>query len=377
MAQSLKRPPRVAIAHDWLTNMGGAERVVLAFHQAFPEAPIFTSVYRPEKVPLFKGLDVRTTWLQKIPLASRAHQLFAYLRPAAFRSLKLDEYDVVLSSCSAESKHANGDKVVHVCYCHTPTRYYWSHYDEYVKNPGLGFLNIFVRPLLKLSIGALRKKDLEGAADVDLFVGNSTEVTKRIKTYYNRKALTLLPPVEIDRFSLYEGPRSNYYLISGRQVPYKRFDIAVEACNNLGRRLIVIGTGPEHEKLKKMAGKTVKFLQADDKEIVRYFQKAKALLYPGLEDAGITPIEALACGTPVIAYGRGGVLDTVKSNEDGLYFMNQTVESLTEAILAFERLDSNQKTAFKPKLLRSHAEAFSTEKFVKNIQKIVDRAYSL
>ncbi len=363
--------PKVAIVCDWLTNMGGAEHLVYSLHKAFPDAPIYTSVFDAEKCPKFKNLDIRTTYLQKFPRALRnKHQLFPVLRWRAFAKLDLSEFDIVISSASAEAK---GIKVKpgakHVCYCHTPTRYYWSHYEEYLKNPGFGWLNPLIRLILPVFVGWMRKLDLKAAASVDEFIANSHEVQARIKKYYNRDSKIIFPPVEVERVQP-KGPvdKANFYLTVGRQIPYKRIDLAIKACNKLSKKLIVIGQGSEHQKLVDLAGPTIKFrTDVDDLEIVEYFQQAKAFIFPSLEDFGIVPVEAMAAGTPVIAYQQGGALDYVIEGKTGTFFEKQTTDSVANAIQNFEKLNLNSQEITK------YANKFSEKRFIDKMVQFVNQ----
>lgn len=361
--------PKVALVYDWLTNMGGAERVVLAMHQAFPNAPIFTSVFEPTGCPPFKDLDVRTTWLQKLPAFIRKrHQLYAPLRAHAFRNLDLSEFDVVISISSAEAKAVRvrpGAK--HICYCLTPTRYYWSHYQEYKKEPGFGALNPLIRLLLPLFVGWMRRLDLKAAQGVDQFVTLSSEVVTRIKKYYNADSTIIYPPVDMQRFThLNISSNRSGFVALGRQVPYKRMDLAVRVCNELGLPLTVFGNGPEHEKLVAMAGPTVKFIVgASDQTIAEALAKAEGFFFPQQEDFGIVQVEAMAAGCPVIAYAKGGALDVVTEGKTGVFFDAQTPQSLAKAV---QKL---QNTRFAPKVLQTHANSFSEEQFIGHVRELI------
>lgn len=364
-----KQNPRIAIVHDWLTNMGGAEKTVLALHKAFPEAPIYTSTFIPENCPEFAKLDIRTTWLQHLPKKLRRwHQLFPVLRAKAFRDLDLSNYDIVISSASAEAKAITvRPDALHICYCHTPTRYYWSHYKDYIKDPGFGRLNNLVRLVAPTFIAWMRKLDLKAVAGVTYFIANSNAVQQRIKKYYNRDSVVIYPPVQNDRFKT-DKPikKEDFYLIVGRQMAYKRFDLAIKACNHLKKRLIVIGNGKEHNQLVKFASPTTQFLtNIDDRQIVEYFQKAKAFIFPQVEDFGIVAAEALAAGTPVIAYSKGGALDIVKDSQTGILFEAQTTESLVNAIKRFETLQFSTK-----KILQESAK-FDEQHFIEQIRNFV------
>ncbi|MDB5167046.1 MAG: hypothetical protein JWN26_191 [Candidatus Saccharibacteria bacterium] len=363
--------PKVAIVADWLTNMAGAERVVLAMHEAFPDAPIYTSVYTPENLPEFKGLDIRTTWIQQFPKPlRRLHKWFPVLRVWAFRSLDLSEYDIILASTIAESKHVRKTRPeqVLISYCHTPVRYYYSHYDEYRRDPGFGKMNWLVRILIPIFMPHQKKLDYQAAQKVDIFVANSTETQHRIKKYYNRSSTVIHPPVDVSRFEP-ARERADYYVALGRQVPYKRIDLAVAAATNLGIPLHVFGSGSEHERLVKMAGPTVKFFthrsgDASDNAVAKALNHAKGYIFPSEEDFGIVAVEALAAGSPIIAYAKGGAVDIV-DNESGVMFSEQTVESLIGAIKKAET------RTFLPGTLRRKAKRFDKSLFITKIRNVV------
>ncbi len=364
--------PKIAIVADWLTNMGGAEKVVLALHEAFPNAPIYTSTYVPEKMPAFAGLDIRTTSLQNLPRPLRElHKFFPMLRVRAFRDLDLSEFDIIISSSSAESKQVRKTRPdqVHICYCHTPIRYYWSHYREYKRDPGFGKLNWLVRLSMPFFIPPLKKADYAAAQDIDVFIANSTEVQNRIKKYYNKPSTVIHPPVDIDRFDP-ARERGDYYMTLGRQVHYKRHDLAVAAATELGIPLKVFGDGSDHEHLVKMAGPTVQFYtdrltDASDAAVTDALNHARGFIYAGEEDFGIVLVEALAAGAPVIALSRGGTKDIVEDGISGVLFRDQTTESATNAI----RIAQSQ--TFLPATLRRKAKRFDKSLFITKIRKIV------
>ena len=366
------KQPKVALVHDWLTGPGGAEKVLLNLHQMYPDAPIYTSVYNAEKAwPEFKKLDIRTTWLQKIPLAKTKHQLFPMLRPLAFRSLDLHEYDIVISITTSDAKAVRTNKnQLHICYCNTPTRYYWSHYEQYKREPGFGWLNPLVRLFIPLFVRIMRRVDLRAAAGVDVFIGNSSAVSERIQKYYHRESYTLFPPVETNRFTLPSEEKRQGLLVTGRQVPYKRIDLAIEAANKLGLPLHILGSGSEHDQLVKIAGPTVTFqTKASNQEMVAAYQSAELYLYPGEEDAGIVPLEAMACGTPIVGFKKGGIIDSVIDGQTGVLFDRQTVSSLCEAIvrartISFDRL-----------LISKHVLQFSETKFRQHLADIVKKEW--
>lgn len=367
------KQPKICIVTDWITAMGGVTRVDLALAEAFPDAPIYTSVYEPEGLGVtdeFGKLDIRTTWIQKFPKPlRRLHKWFPVLRTRAFRSLDLSEFDIIISSSSAESKQVRKtrDGQIHICYCHTPIRYYWSHYDEYKHDPGMGKLNWLVRLMIPIFLPSQRRADYKAAQKVDVFIANSTEVQKRIKEYYSRDSVVIHPPVDIDRFTKHATNKDRGGLLAvGRQVPYKRIDLAVAAANELGADLDVYGNGPEHDRLVAMAGSTVDFhIGASDEEIAEAFGEAGAFVFPTEEDFGIVQVEALAAGCPVIAYDKGGARDIVTDGETGVFFDEQNVESLVSAIKRAGEIK------FNPMILRRHARRFSKTLFIDKIRKIV------
>lgn len=368
--------PKIVIVHDWLTNMGGAENVVLAMHDAFPDAPIYTSTYIPENMPKFKGLDIHTTWLQNLPRPLRKlHKFFPMLRVKAFRDLDLSEFDIIISSSSAESKQVRKTRSgqVHICYCHTPIRYYWSHYNEYKADPGFGKLNWLVRLAMPLMIPALKKSDYAAAQRVDVFIANSSETQKRIKKYYGKPSTIIHPPVDVDRFTP-ARVRSNYYVALGRQVPYKRIDLAVAAATKLDINLEVYGNGSQHQQLVEMAGPSVKFFSdrlgdASDVAVTNALNNAKGYIFPAEEDFGIVQVEALAAGAPVIAYGKGGALDIVQDGESGVLFDKQTVDCVVDAIQRAEKIN------FLPGTLRRKARRFDKSLFISKIRKVISDSY--
>ena len=289
--------PKVAIVHDWLTNQGGAERVTWALHQVFPDAPIYTSVFNAHKLPQFAGLDVRTSFLQRWPLAQTRHQLFPLLRTLAFESFDLSEYDVVISSSHAEAKGViTKPETLHICYCHTPTRYYWSNYAQYRQSTGFGLLSPLVRLVMPFGVERMRQWDFAAAQRPDAFIANSDNVRQRIAKYYRRESIVINPPINADRFIHADGPRNGFVVVS-RLIPYKRVDLAVQACTELKLPLTVVGDGSEMRRLKAIAGPTVKFLgSGDDATVNQALSTATAFLFTAEEDFGITPLEAMASG---------------------------------------------------------------------------------
>ncbi len=366
------KQPKIAIVADWLTNMGGAENVVLALHEAFPDAPIYTSTYVPEKMPAFNGLDIRTTTLQNLPAPlKKLHKFFPMQRVQAFQALDLSEFDIIISSSSAESKQVRKTRPdqIHICYCHTPIRYYWSHYSEYKKDPGFGKLNWIIRLAMPFVVPPLKKIDYAAAQNVDVFVANSTEVQKRIKEYYNKPSTIIYPPVDVSRFTPTKK-RGDYYVAIGRQVPYKRIDLAVEAATHLNIPLKVFGNGSEHARLVKIAGPTVEFYtdrfsDASDSAVTAALNQAKGFIFPSEEDFGIVQVEALAAGAPVISYGRGGTLDIVQDGISGVTFSKQTTRAVEDAIRRSQSID------FAATTLARKAKRFDKTLFITQIRKVV------
>ena len=359
---------KVAIVCDWLTNVGGAEKVLLEIHRLYPKAPIYTSKYSPSGIDWFSDADVRTGWLQIFPAFLR--RILGPLRARWFRRLDLTEYDLVISVTGAEAKCISRLKpgAKHISYCHAPTQYYWQLYDTYVKNPGFGILNPLVRFFFKLLVGPLRKKDFEGAQRVSEFVTISNYTKELIAKYYKREATVIAPPVEVGKFKNDNDKTGDYYITTSRQVNWKRLDLAVKACMKLKRELIVIGEGPEHRKLVKMAcgSEFVKFLPLMQREeLAKYLAGARGYIFPSLEPFGIAPVEALASGCPVIAYGAGGALDYILEGKNGVLFDKQTASSLEGAMEKFKKMQ------FDPTKVSKTAEKFSVERFDNEIQDFV------
>ncbi len=355
---------KVAIVCDWLTGFGGAERVVLELHRLYPEAPIYTSQYDPSKIDWFVDADVRTGYLQKLPKSLK--KFLPLLRAWWFSRLDLSDYDLVISSSGAEAKGVKtGPHTVHICYCHSPTHYYWIRADEYMKKPGfpIGF-NWLARLGLKLLIDPLKRWDFQAAKHPDFIVTNSTHTKAMIKRFYKRDATVVFPPVEIDRFEVIGKPPLRHgFVIAGRQTPYKRFDLAIEACNQLNIPLVVIGGGPDHKRLEKLAGRSITFLSnVGDHEMASHFQSALGYIMPNMDDFGIVAVEAMASGTPVIAYQKGGALDYVVPNKTGLFFDKQDVKTLAAV------LEVAANKSFNYEAIAEHAQQFSAPAFRKNIQ---------
>ncbi len=360
-----KRPGlKVAIVHDWLVS-GGAEQVVLALHQMFPNAPIYTS-YSTDEWRTKLDNKVITGMLQHLPF-STLRKFIPFLRIWWFLRLKFDGYDLVISSSGAEAKGIRVPKgTVHINYCHAPTHYYWSRYDEYMAHPGFGFFDPLARLGLRVLVGPLRSWDLQAAKRPDVMIANSTHIQRSIKKYYGRESSVIFPPVDIERFAQTGGTQRDGYVVAGRQTPYKRIDLAVQAATRLNVALKVIGRGSDHARLASMAGPSVTFLEhVSDAEMPKYFAGAKAFLFPGLDDFGIVAVEALAAGTPVIAYQAGGSLDYVEPHKTGIFFDEQTVDALCGALEEFEH------ASFDSTYIRQYAERFTPDMFTQKLTKLI------
>ena len=364
----MAREPRVAIVHDWLVG-GGAERVVLELHRLYPQAPIYTSYCSAEWRKKLNG-KVVTGYLQHWPFGPLRKYL-GVLRTLWFRNLNLSDFDVVISSTgNGEAKQIRiPSSTTHVCYCHSPTHFYWRHYDKYLKDPGFGVFNPVTRLGLKALVGPLRERDYQAAQKVDVFIANSNHIKDDIKTFYGRDAVVIHPPVDISRFKgLPKLPRSGFITV-GRQIPFKHTELLVTACSQLGIPLLCIGNGPEHERLSLMAGPSVSFKRNfSDTQVAQALIQAEAFLFASHEDFGVAPVEALAAGTPVLAYKAGGALDYVQDGKNGLFFEEQTAESLLNTIEKFKH------TSFDHKAIAKSAETFSPEVFSKKLRTIVEKA---
>lgn len=355
---------KVAIVCDWLTGVGGAERVVFELHKLYPDAPIYTSQYDPKNLDWFSEADVRTTWLQKLPASLK--KFLPLLRAWTFSHLDLSEYDLVISSSGAEAKGIKtGPNTIHICYCHSPTHYYWIRYDEYLQSPGFPRgLNWLARLGLRILVGPLRRWDKHAAKQPNYIIANSTHTQKMIKRYYGRDSEIIFPPVETERFKPSKPETLRHgFVVAGRQTPYKRIDLAIQACDALKVPLIVIGNGPDHRRLEKLAGRSTTFLtNVNDSAIVEHFQSAIGFIMPNMDDFGIVAVEAMSAGTPVIAYNKGGAQDYVTPNKTGVLFEKQTVKQVSEA------LETAMNKRFDYEYIVKESEKFSVAAFHNNMQ---------
>jgi glycosyltransferase involved in cell wall biosynthesis len=349
---------KTALVYDRVNKWGGAERVLLALHEIFPEAPLYTSVYDSKRASWASVFpEIKTSFLQKFPFAKSNHEFLGTLMPLAFESFDFSDFDLVISITSEAAKGIiTKPGTIHICYLLTSTRYLWSHNDEYFK--GTTF-----KAIAKPFVDYLRKWDKIAANRPDKIIAISTEVKNRIEKYYNRKSNIIFPPVNTSiQYNIEVDSCKKYYLLVSRLVKYKKVDLAIKAFNNLGYPLIVVGTGREEHRLKSKSKKNIKFVgKVSDKELAGYYKYAKALIMPQEEDFGIVSVEAQIFGVPVIAYKKGGVLDTVIPGKTGFLFDSQTVDSLEDSVKLFE---INGDT-IKSKDCKNNAKRFSKERFKK------------
>lgn len=363
---------KVAIVHDWLTNYGGAETFVELWLRMYPQADIYTLVYDKKKMKgHFEGSKIYTSKLQKIPGATKIYTKLLSFMPKAFESFDLTGYDLVLCSSSSCAKGVIvPPHIPQVAYIHTPMRYAWDLYFDYKKRSGK-----LTRFFMDKWMPKIRLWDYVSAQRIDTIVANSAYIARRIQKFWNREATVIYSPVNINRFYAAEPPlpREEFYVAFSRLVPYKRIDLAVQAAINLGKKLVVIGGGSEEKKLRAMAAghSNITFLgRACDELLRNNLQRCKGMIFCAEEDFGLAPVEAQACGAPVIAFGRGGACETVVDGKTGVFFANQTVESLEEAIGRFEELHAAGK--FNEAEITAHAKTFSEERFVSEFSKIVE-----
>jgi glycosyltransferase involved in cell wall biosynthesis len=362
-----------ALISDWYYVNGGAEKVIHSLNNVWNDFDHFALIdflNEEDRNFILKGKKAKTSFIQKLPTAKQNHRKFLQLFPLAIKQFDLRQYDLVFSSSSSIAKGIMTKKgQLHICYCHTPMRYAWDLQDQYLQDAGLnsGLKLIYAKYVL----GKMRNWDLKTATAVTHFISNSNFIAKRIKRIYDRESTVIYPPVDVNFFSLQEQ-KENYFFTASRLVSYKKTEIIINAFNQMPHlELIVAGSGPEFEKLQKMAQKNVKMVGfVTDDELRTYLQNAKAFVYAAEDDFGILPVEAQSCGTPVIAFGKGGALETVAENQTGVFFEEQSAQKIIEAVIAFEEIK------FDPKIIREHALQFSKERFENEIKMFVEQKYS-
>lgn len=366
---------KVALVYDWVNKYGGAERVIEALHLIWPKAPLYTAVYDRKKAPWADSFKVHPSFLQNIPFAKSHHEFFPFLISFSFESFNFDEYDVVISVTSYAAKGIiTKPKTLHICYCLTPTRFLWSGYETYKSKPGFGLLDPLVRIILSPVTARLRAWDYVAGERPDIYFAISNEVKNRIRKYYHHTSTVIYPGVDCELFTVPSNPHKNskYFLIVSRLVSYKRVDIAIEAANNLRLPLKIIGTGNQKGKLKNLAGDTIEFINdhLTDSELVRYYQDCTALIFPSEEDFGLTPLEAQACGKPVIAFRGGGVQEIIQEGINGAFFYPQEPVALINVLKNFD------PRKYPPVTCRENAEKFDKKIFMTKFKKFVEEAWA-
>ena len=358
---------KIALAHDYLNQYGGAERVLEKLAEMFPEAPIFTLLYHPENIPANSIIHQRkiiTSFLQKIPLAKKYHRPFIFAAPSAIEELDLSDYDLVISSSANFAKGiVTRSNTVHLTYCHTPTRYLWDDSCRFAKNYRPFFL---LRPLIPFLLNYLRLWDFQAAQRVDFFIANSKFVARRIKKYYQQESEIIYPPIRTSQY--YSANSDNYFLAVGRLLPYKRFDLIIKAFNYLGWPIKIVGAGREEKRLRRMAKSNIEFLgKISDQQLIDVYAHSQALIFPQEEDFGMVAVEALASGKPVIAFGAGGALEIIENGKTGLFFKHQTEDSLIKTLKKFK------ETSFlSPQEIRQSVQKFNENIFEEKIKRIIE-----
>lgn len=367
----MTRLKKIAIVHDWLVVPGGAERIIKIFCELFPDADLYSLVYEPNLMKDYLNpRKVNTSFIQKLPFGKKKYQAFLPLMPLAIEQFDFSSYDLVISSSSSVAKGViTGAKTLHICYCHTPMRYAWDMYHKYIEQNR-------IRGIKKAAVAAfmnyIRIWDRLSADRVDYFIANSQNVAARIKKHYQKESTVIYPPVNTEFYNLGET-QEDFFLVVSRLVPYKRIDLVVEAFNELRLPLVIIGDGSEYKKLKFMAKDNIKLLgRLSDEEISKYYSKCRAFIFPGEEDFGITPLEAMASGKPVVAYRGGGVMETVIEGKTGLFFDKQCKEDLIEAVKKYIKYENG----FNKYDIRNHALKFSGERFKKEIMSFIEEKYN-
>jgi glycosyltransferase involved in cell wall biosynthesis len=360
---------KTALVHDWLTGMRGGEKVIEVLCELYPQSTIFTLLHNEGAMsPIIEKMKIKTAFIQNLPLKATKYRNYLPLMPMAIESFDFSEYDLILSISSAVAKGAiPRNNAIHICYCNTPMRYIWDQYGEYFSKERAGILT---RVAMNVIAPYLRRWDVRSCNRVHYFIANSYNVAERIKRIYYRTSDVIYPPVNVEQFSLSEKDEG-YYLIVSALVPYKRVDLAIETFNRLGERLLVVGSGPERKKLELIAHKNIEFLGwQSDIELAKLYAGCRALIFPGVEDFGIVPLEAMASGKPVIAFAKGGALETIVAggnNPTGEFFFEQTVEALTTAIR------KSQQIQYNPQAIHSYAEKFDRKYFKRKIQDYIQQ----
>lgn len=362
---------KVAFVYDRVNKFGGAERILLALHEIWPRAPLYTAVYDEQKAPWAKVFPkIIPSFLQSFPLARNNHELYPLLMPLAFESFNFDQFDFVISVTSESAKGIiTKPHTHHICYCLTPTRYLWSGYFDYQQSISLGLITPFVKLSYPFLARKLRRWDYIASQKPDLYLSISQNVSERISKYYRRSSDVIYPPVDTEYFTVNSNNKKNGFLMVSRLVPYKRVDIAIEAFNQLGWPLTVVGTGRDASRLKSLAHTNIQFIEKNltEEELLSYYQTCQCLIFTSDEDLGLVPIEANACGTPVIAYRKGGAIETIQEGETGEFYDEQTKQSLILTLLQFAKKDYNSKAC------RLNTMPFSKKHFILKFEESIKK----
>lgn len=356
---------KIALVHDYFTQTGGAEQVAMQLFRLLPDPDLFAAVALADRMPAgLRDIPVKTSWMQKLPCLERNYRNYFLLYPLGIESIDLADYDLVISSSSGYGKGVRARRdAVHVCYCHNPMRWAWS-FSQYSEREGMSRAR---RAVLSLLLGRLRQWDLGAAREPDHFIANSKTVAERILKTYGRHAEVIHPPIDVERFTP-SREQEDYYLVLARLVSYKRIDLAIEACNRLGRRLLIIGDGPDRERLARLAGPTIHIAgRLSNREVEFHAARCRAVIFPGEEDFGMVPLEVAAAGRPAVAFYGGGARETIEEGITGVFFREQEPEALTQAIVRLEEMD------WSPAVLRRHAEKFSVGRFEQRFRAFLGR----
>jgi len=364
--------PKIAFVYDRVNKIGGAERVLEALHEIWPEAPLYTSVYEKSTAPWASKIQVKTSFLQRFGWARKRHEYFAWLMTSVFESFDFSKFDIVISVTSAEAKAViTHPSTLHICYLLTPTRYLWSHNHFYLKNGFVG-KNVVLKIISSYIMSHMRKTDFIASKRPDKIVTISNYISRRLEKYYRRKAdAVIYPPVTPLKVAEDKTPEFiDYYLVVSRLVSYKRIDLAIKACNELNQKLVIVGEGVEREALEKLAGDSVSFLgNVSDRRLAHLYKHCSGVLFPTEEDFGIVCVEAQAAGKPVVAYGKGGATEIIQNHTNGVFFDQQQVKSLVESIIKLTTLKIN------PNINKKNAERFSKTNFQKAFRKFVEESW--
>jgi glycosyltransferase involved in cell wall biosynthesis len=357
---------KIAVVHDYLTQKGGAERVVIAIMKTFPNADLFTSVYEPEGTfPFFKEIKINTTFLQKIYLPSLGHRTYLPLYPLAFKNLDLKGYDLIISSSSAFAKCIKKNGSIHIAYVHTPPRFIYFK-EQYLENERFSFMK---KIYLHTFLNYLKNEDIKGIRSADFIIVNCRNTQERIKRIYGRDSVIIYPPIEVENFRMAKKTE-DFYLIVSRLLPHKKIDVAISAFNKLRKKLLIVGSGPAYKQLKRISSSSIEFCgSVDDETLKKLYSTSSALIFPQEEDFGIVPLECMASGRPVIAFGKGGVLETVIPDETGIFFYEQTPDAIIEAVKKFEKMH------FEPEKIREHARRFDLKVFQQKMINVIEEFF--